>query len=515
MKLVNPLAVVVALAVGSLVGPLSAQPAGATSSTTVSTCNSSSPSSITNNSYIQPGGCLLSPNHEYELVMQTDGNLVLYYMSQSDPLWDSHTGVRGAYATLQATGNLIVNSTVGLSWQSGTAASSSSLVLQDDGNLVVYGTNGAGSPYAAWSTNTQDLRGYELTDGETLEPGQYLKSQNATWTLSMTSSGYLVLSSTISSATPYACPIWSEPAVVDYDPYGGANTPTITTYEPQNLSFSYTDQVPAEQPYLDGYVYSPPSGVTTATPTANAYLNMQGDGNLVLYAPGGGSALWAAGTSSGTGADAELQTDGNVVVYSGSGVALWSSGTNDYRGSTLCTDETLQRGQFLGFSSDQGQPSVTLVMQTTCNLVLYETSPSGAGTAIWASDTDEVQNGTLSKQYAGCYLVMQSDGNLAMYAQGTYPIWQSGTATASPSTSTGHPFVGPFSLNLYNPYLILQRWGTAASWKADPENVVPAVQTVPTLGNGAVGTEVIDGVNKVLTNDAFNLQNALEFFGWL
>jgi hypothetical protein len=456
-------------------------------------------------------------------------------MSQSDPLWDSGTANKGPdYATLQASGNLIVNSTAGLYWQSGTSAPSSSLVLQDDGNLVIYGTNGAGSPYAAWSTNTEDLRGYELTSGETLEPGQYLKSKNGTWTLSMASPGYLVLSSTISSTSPYACPIWSEPAVVNYNPYGGYNdlngqliNPTITTYNPQDLSFSYTNKVPSNATYgspaYDGIADTPAppiyiDGATNAVLTPNAYLNMQSHGNLVLYAPGAGSALWTTGTNPSTGAYAELQTDGNFVVYSSTGTALWYSGTNDYRGSTLCTDQTLQQGQFLGFSSDQSQPAVTLDMQTTCNLVLYETSPSGAKTAIWASDTDETQgNGTLPPYYGGCYLSMQADGNLVLYAPNNNDevLWQSKTDTKSPSTSTGHPFVGPFSLNLYNPYLILQRWGTASSWKADPENVVPAVTTVPTLGNGTIGTDVINGVNKALTNDQFNLQNALEFMGWL
>jgi hypothetical protein len=53
---------------------------------------------------------------------------------------------------------------------------------------------------------------------------------------------------------------------------------------------------------------------------------MQGDGNLVLYAPGGG-AWWAAGTHNHPGAFLAVQDDGNVVVYAADRRALWSTGT--------------------------------------------------------------------------------------------------------------------------------------------------------------------------------------------
>jgi hypothetical protein len=155
-------------------------------------------------------------------------------------------------------------------------------------------------------------------------------------------------------------------------------------------------------------------------------------------------------------------------------------------------------------------------MQTDCNLVLYETSPAGARTPIWASGTDrDTPDGALTPNAEGCYVVMQSDGNLVLYQTNGIWWWQSDTVTAAAPTSTGHPFVGPFSLNVYNPYLILQRWGTTASWKEDPENVVPAVTTVATLTNSTAGSYVISGVHETLTNNTFSLQDALEKFGWL
>jgi hypothetical protein len=37
--------------------------------------------------------------------------------------------------------------------------------------------------------------------------------------------------------------------------------------------------------------------------------------------------LWASNTAGNAGAYLEVQNDGNVVIYSASGAALWSTGT--------------------------------------------------------------------------------------------------------------------------------------------------------------------------------------------
>jgi lysozyme len=60
---------------------------------------------------------------------------------------------------------------------------------------------------------------------------------------------------------------------------------------------------------------------------ATESLVMQGDGNLVLYAPGG-RAIWSTGTHGNPGAFLAVQDDGNVVIYRPTGRALWATGTN-------------------------------------------------------------------------------------------------------------------------------------------------------------------------------------------
>jgi hypothetical protein len=60
------------------------------------------------------------------------------------------------------------------------------------------------------------------------------------------------------------------------------------------------------------------------------HLDMQYDGNLVVYAgPGGGAPLWSTGTASaGLYTYAVIQADGNFVVYNANNSPVWASGVH-------------------------------------------------------------------------------------------------------------------------------------------------------------------------------------------
>src|SRR5205085_2323893 len=59
------------------------------------------------NATLQPGASLISPSGRYTLVMQSDGNLVLY--DGGNPTWASNTATGDAsYAAMQGDGNLVV-----------------------------------------------------------------------------------------------------------------------------------------------------------------------------------------------------------------------------------------------------------------------------------------------------------------------------------------------------------------------------------------------------------------------
>jgi len=92
---------------------------------------------------LNPGGeltagqYLTSPSTQYELIMQTDGNLVEY--GPSGAVWS--TGTSGSnFVAMQTDGNLVIyRTTGGAIWSSNTSNGSPAvLALQDDSNVVVY-----------------------------------------------------------------------------------------------------------------------------------------------------------------------------------------------------------------------------------------------------------------------------------------------------------------------------------------------------------------------------------------
>lgn len=84
-----------------------------------------------------------------------------------------------------------------------------------------------------------------------------------------------------------------------------------------------------------GYGQRMNAGYALVSPNGVYNLQMQGDGNLVLYNCCG-TYLWEATTWGNPGAFAVMQTDGNFVIYSATGTPLWNRPwTNRVSGSYL------------------------------------------------------------------------------------------------------------------------------------------------------------------------------------
>jgi hypothetical protein len=106
------------------------------------------------------GQRLTSSNGRFNLVMQTDGNLVLYDGAPGqNPIWATGTwnlpdDRRPTYAELQTDGNLVLyNDARQPAWAAGVFGTFTNpyLEVQDDGNLVIY-HNGR---TAIWASGTQ------------------------------------------------------------------------------------------------------------------------------------------------------------------------------------------------------------------------------------------------------------------------------------------------------------------------------------------------------------------------
>ncbi len=114
--------------------------------TTTSSCGT-----LTANQQLDANQSLVSCNGDYNLIMQGDGNLVLYQSGTA--LWASNTaGTAADEAIMQGDGNFVVYSSSGSAlWATGTNGNSGAyLEVQNDGNVVIYSAAGA----ALWSTGT-------------------------------------------------------------------------------------------------------------------------------------------------------------------------------------------------------------------------------------------------------------------------------------------------------------------------------------------------------------------------
>jgi hypothetical protein len=97
---------------------------------------------------------------------------------------------------------------------------------------------------------------------------------------------------------------------------------------------------------------------------AKVDFRMQDDGNMVVYSTGSGSrALWASNTAGHPGAYADIQSDGNLVIYDPTRQVLWASNT-------------------------AGRANCVLAVQSDGNVVLYQRTSGSGLRAIWATNTN-------------------------------------------------------------------------------------------------------------------------------
>jgi hypothetical protein len=104
---------------------------------------------------MNPGDSLVAPAGKYELIFQTDSNLVLYSGtagSFTNALWSTSTAGKSATTVqMQSDGNCVMYAGTAAVWATNTVGNPGSyLAVQDDGNLVVYSTSGT----ALWNSGT-------------------------------------------------------------------------------------------------------------------------------------------------------------------------------------------------------------------------------------------------------------------------------------------------------------------------------------------------------------------------
>lgn len=222
---------------------------------------------LRNGERLQSGEYLVSEDGRFVLIMQTDGNLVIYGPGRR-AYWSSNTaGNPGAYLGVQSDGNIVIYAGGRARWTTDTN-NAQRLVMQSDGNLVARNS----SNQARWASNTNQPNstnvfagGDRVTNGQRLGANRYIRSSDKMFYALMQSDGNFVL-------------------------------------------------------YQPGYLTYWSSGTAG---NSGAYLGVQSDGNIVIYA--GGRARWTTDTSNAQ--RLIIQTDGNLVARNSSGSAVWASNT--------------------------------------------------------------------------------------------------------------------------------------------------------------------------------------------
>ena len=245
-----------------------------------SSADSAAASSLPGGQTLTAGQSLESPDGHFELEMQTTGNLVEVEPSGGRTFWQSGTSGAGNYATVQANGELVVDSSDGETlWSNNvTTSGCAALNVLDDGNVEVDGPSSA-----VWSTGNVT----NVFDGEELLGGQTIFSPNEAFELIMESTGDLALYN--SSGTQ----IW--------DTGTGGNPGAFAVMQSDGNLVVYSNQVNGHSLWASNTGTSPSS--TVGNPGAQLWV--QSDGNLVVCADNSGPVLWqshtnGAATGSGT-----------------------------------------------------------------------------------------------------------------------------------------------------------------------------------------------------------------------
>jgi hypothetical protein len=168
------------------------------------------------------------------------------------------------------------------------------------------------------------------------------------------------------------------------------------------------------------------------------------DGNFVV-ADANNAPTFATATAGNPGAFLQVQTDGNLVVYNAAGVAIWSRFLDNIYASCggLASGAQLVSGQTIisctGGYSLRLMGNGNLVMYDSSGNVLFQTATANGSVLRMQTDGNLVlatasnalayQTGTFGQ--AGAFLAVQSDGNLVIYSKWGLPLWTRNTGSLS------------------------------------------------------------------------------------
>lgn len=209
---------------------------------------------------LHPGDQMTSANGAYHLVLQRDGNLVLYGPYRA--AWETAT-TTGALLVAQSDGNVVLYDGSRKPLWATTTTGSTELVLQDDGNLVVYQITAV--PH--WQSGTGVQYPNVVNAGCKLTAGNGMQSPSGAYHLFVQHDGNLVLYGP-------SGPVWQSGTFV-------GDGCTLIMQGDGNL-----------------VLYKPDGTPVWATGTRSGdRVVLQDDGNLVVYAGPQAQPTWSVATA--------------------------------------------------------------------------------------------------------------------------------------------------------------------------------------------------------------------------
>ncbi|MFD3325592.1 hypothetical protein [Streptomyces sp. NPDC058701] len=285
---------VLAVSAATVLVPATATPAAAAGPTECYNFGSGTLATLFPGQRLESGSRLLDKVSAAELVMQPDGNLVLYALGNPGgyrlPLWNSGTyGNPGAYALMQTDGNFVIYKQGGGPqagggiWHTatyGTRTDWAPKALLLAGAFVVEG-RGSSAATQRWSTSTNERDNQLCSAFEASSHDWWAGAwtQSATVWLVLQKDNNLVMYRKSDGKA-----IWNSGT------YGGSRPVTM------QMAYKHQGDLTITQGDSNGTV----RWRTRTAGNADAWALLQDDGNFVVYkktgGPGKGGALWSTGT---------------------------------------------------------------------------------------------------------------------------------------------------------------------------------------------------------------------------
>ena len=177
-------------------------------------------------------------------------------------------------------------------------------------------------------------------------------------------------------------------------------------------------------------------------------LNLQEDGNLVLYGPNG-QPLWASWTPGTAAARVIMQADGNLVLYDGANRPIWASQTamsvpnsRDLAPANGNARLELDQSGNLRIVAPSGQvlwhPLGTSVLAAGNDLKTGDLLQNAKFTLLFQNNGDLVLYEIVNEQWqprwssktggkGGARAAMQADGNFVIYTAAQQAVWSTQT----------------------------------------------------------------------------------------